>query len=342
MNGLQSHDATPSEGDPILSVRNLRTAFHTKRGVLTAVDGLDFDLYAGEVLGIVGESGSGKSVTLRSLIRLIQPPGETSGEVWWQGRDLMQASNRAMSDVRGGEISMIFQEPISALNPVLPVGEQIKETLREHTSLSKRQLDDAAVELLDMVGIPSARARLNEYPHQFSGGMRQRVMIAIALASDPQLLLADEPTTALDVTIQDQILKLILRLKDQLGMSVILVTHDLGVVAHTCDRVAVMYAGEIVEVAPVIGLFHQPQHAYTLGLLNSVPTGGGSRIPLYPIPGSPPDLTRMPQGCPFAPRCEYATDACRAERPKLTRIREDRLSACIHHEQLHKPRVVVA
>ena len=222
------------------------------------------------------------------------------------------------------------------------MGEQIKETLRQHTTLMKGELDTAAAELLDMVGIPSARDRLNEYPHQFSGGMRQRVMIAIALASDPQLLLADEPTTALDVTIQDQILKLILRLKDQLGMSVILVTHDLGVVAQTCDRVAVMYAGEIVEVAPVIDLFHQPRHAYTLGLLNSVPTGGGSRIPLFPIPGAPPDLAQVPDGCPFAPRCEYAKDDCRAARPALVSIEEERLSACIYHDQLHAPRVVVA
>lgn len=333
---------TERTDDPILSVRDLRTVFHTKRGRLVAVDGIEFDLFPGEVLGLVGESGSGKSVTLRSLIRLIQHPGVTSGEVWWQGRDIMVMSADDLREVRGGEISIIFQEPISALNPVLPVGEQIKETLRQHTSLPGREMDAAAAELLDMVGIPSAKDRLNDYPHQFSGGMRQRVMIAISLASNPQLLLADEPTTALDVTIQDQILKLILRLKDQLGMSVILVTHDLGVVAQTCDRVAVMYAGRVVEVASVVELFHQPRHAYTLGLLNSVPTGGGNRNPLLPISGAPPDLAALPQGCPFAPRCAYPTQECLAKRPDLVRIGGDRLSACLHHDKLEQPRVVVA
>ncbi len=327
---------------PILAVRDLRTAFHTHRGALTAVDGVSFDLFPGEVLGLVGESGSGKSVTLRSLVRLIRPPGITEGSVRWQDREIMTMGDEELREVRGGEISMIFQEPISALNPVLPIGEQIRETLREHTTLDGRELDRRAVELLDMVGIPSAMQRLNSYAHQFSGGMRQRVMIAIALASSPQLLLADEPTTALDVTIQDQILKLILRLKEQLGMSVILVTHDLGVVAQTCDRVAVMYAGRIVEVASVTDIFRQPRHAYTLGLLNSVPTGGANRQPLLPIPGAPPDLTALPVGCPFAPRCSYATDECRAERPPLISVGLERLSACIHHDTLAHPREVTS
>ncbi|MBW7882584.1 MAG: ABC transporter ATP-binding protein [Caldilineaceae bacterium] len=335
---VQSQTKTP----PILSVRDLRTTFHTHRGRLVAVDGVDLDLYPGEVLGVVGESGSGKSVTLRSLVRLIRPPGVVEGRVEWQGRDLLAMSEDELREIRGAEISMIFQEPISALNPVLSVGEQIRETLREHRNLGQRALDEAAVELLEMVGIPSARQRLNSYAHQFSGGMRQRVMIAIALASHPQLLLADEPTTALDVTIQDQILKLILRLKDQLGMSVILVTHDLGVVAQTCDRVAVMYAGRIVEVASVKDIFYQPRHAYTLGLLNSVPSGGTNRQPLLPIRGAPPDLMALPPGCPFAPRCTFATDECRATRPPLVPVDYHHLSACIHHDELARPREVTS
>ncbi len=322
---------------PILSVQDLRTTFTTSRGKLTAVDGVSFDLFPGEVLGLVGESGSGKSVTLRSIIRLIAPPGKVTGSVRWQDRDVMAMPDEELRQMRGGEISVIFQEPMSALNPVLTVGEQIKETLREHRNFSADQIDEQAVELLELVGIPSARQRVNSYPHQFSGGMRQRVMIAISLASSPQLLLADEPTTALDVTIQDQILKLILRLKDQLGMSVILVTHDLGVVAQTCDRVAVMYAGRIVEVASVTDLFSQPRHAYTLGLLNSIPGGGASRRPLMPIPGAPPDLSKLPPGCPFAPRCGYATEDCLAERPPLLPVGMGRQSACIHHATLAKP-----
>lgn len=328
----ESRDAAP-----LLRVRDLRTVFHTNRGPLTAVDGVNFDLHAGEVLGLVGESGSGKSVTLRSLVRLIGRNGQIDGSVVWRDREIMAMSAEELREVRGGEISMIFQEPISALNPVLSVGEQIKETLREHTDLAKAQIEETAIELLILVGIPAAARRLKDYPHQFSGGMRQRVMIAIALASNPQLLLADEPTTALDVTIQDQILKLILRLKDQLGMSVILVTHDLGVVAQTCDRVAVMYAGRLVEVASVEEIFRRPRHAYTLGLLNSVPTSGASRKPLLPIPGAPPDLATLPPGCPYASRCSYVTDACRAQRPPLVTVGHDRLSACIHHDRLAYP-----
>jgi len=322
---------------PLLRVRDLRTTFHTSRGTLTAVDGVSFELYPGEVLGLVGESGSGKSVTLRSLVRLIGGNGVTQGSVLWRDREIMTLSDADLREVRGGEISMIFQEPISALNPVLSVGEQIKETLREHTNLANAEIEATAIELLDMVGIPSASHRLKDFPHQFSGGMRQRVMIAIALASNPQLLLADEPTTALDVTIQDQILKLILRLKEQLGMSVILVTHDLGVVAQTCNRVAVMYAGRIMEVATVEEIFRQPRHAYTLGLLNSVPSGGANRKPLLPIPGAPPDLAHLPPGCPYAPRCAYVTDECRANRPPLVAVGHNRFSACIHHDRLARP-----
>ena len=318
----------------LLELRDLRTVFHTPRGTLTAVDGVNLTLREGEVLGLVGESGSGKSVTLRSILRLVRSPGVVSGQVLWRGKNLLELPESSLRKVRGGEISMIFQEPMTALNPVLSIGQQITETLQEHTKLSNQEVQARAVELLELVGIPSPKERLKDYAHQFSGGMRQRAMIAIALASNPKLLLADEPTTALDVTIQDQILKLLLRLKDTLGMGVILVTHDLGVVAQTCDRVAVMYAGRIVEVAPALELFKQPRHAYTLGLLNSVPSAESTRRPLIPIPGSPPNLANLPPGCPFAPRCSYATSECQLERPALAAISSTRLSACIHFDKL--------
>ena len=328
-----------SSQTPLLEVRDLRAVFHTPRGSFTAVDGVNLTLNHGEVLGLVGESGSGKSVTLRSILRLVRAPGVVTGTVNWRDQNLLELPESKLRRVRGGEISMIFQEPMTALNPVLTIGQQITETLQEHTKLTARDRQARAVELLELVGIASPKERLRDYPHQFSGGMRQRAMIAIALASNPSLLLADEPTTALDVTIQDQILKLLLRLKDTLGMGVILVTHDLGVVAQTCDRVAVMYAGRIVEVAPAAELFKQPRHAYTLGLLNSVPgqTGSGSsaeRRPLIPIPGAPPSLRALPPGCAFSPRCAYATPECDLEHPALRAISETRLSACIHHERL--------
>jgi oligopeptide/dipeptide ABC transporter ATP-binding protein len=327
---------------PLLSVRHLDTTFHTPRGPLNAVRDVSFDVGAGEVLGIVGESGSGKSVTLRSILRLLRPPTKVTGEVRWRDENLLDVSARRMRQVTGGEISMIFQEPMTALNPVLTVGEQILESLREHEGLSGGAATDRAAELLDLVGIPSPRERLGAYPHEFSGGMRQRAMIAIALASSPSLLLADEPTTALDVTIQDQILKLLLRLREQLGMSVILVTHDLGVVAQTCDRVAVMYAGRLVETAPVRALFMHPKHAYTLGLRLSLPSGGANRQPLKPIPGSPPDLSGLPPGCPSGPRCDFVTDACRAEEPRRQLVAEDHTSACLHHAELPTPSEVSA
>ena len=325
---------------PILSVRDLNTTFATSRGPLKAVNDVSFDVYPGEVLGIVGESGSGKSVTLRSVLRLLRPPTKLEGEVQWQGEDLLRVSPKRLRKVTGGEISIIFQEPMTALNPVLTVGEQILESLDEHEQLSKKEMRARAEELLSLVGIPSPRERLGDYAHQFSGGMRQRAMIAIALASNPKLLLADEPTTALDVTIQDQILKLLLSLKDQLEMSVVIVTHDLGVVAQTCDRVAVMYAGRIVETAPVTELLRTPQHAYTLGLLRSLPGEGSRRQPLSPIPGAPPNLLDLPDGCAFAPRCAYADDACRAGVPPLVQVAPAQLSACLHYERL--PRTEVA
>ncbi|ACO47991.1 ABC transporter ATP-binding protein [Deinococcus deserti] len=319
---------------PVLSVRNLNVHIPTPRGELHAVRGVDFDLQPGEVLGLVGESGSGKSVTLRALLQLHRKPIRVTGAVQYDRQDLIGLSESRLRTIRGAQIGMIFQEPMTALNPVLTIGEQIRENLHEHRGLRGRPAEDRAAELLDLVGIPSARTRLKDYPHQFSGGMRQRAMIAIALAAEPRVLLADEPTTALDVTIQDQILRLLLRLRKQLGMSIILVTHDLGVVAQTCDRVAVMYAGRLVETAGVTDLFRQPRHAYTLGLMRSLPDIGAHRRPLQPIPGSPPDLRDIPQACAFSPRCAYSTQACLGAEPPLVPIDDGRASACVHHAEL--------
>ena len=289
----------------------------------------------GEVLGIVGESGSGKSMTLRAVMRLIRPPGQVDGRIAWRGVDLLGASDASVRTLRGREIAMIFQEPMSALNPVLTIGSQITESLAAHTKLGARAQRQRAIELLDLVGIPDARRRLGAYPHEFSGGMRQRAMIAIALAAEPKLLLADEPTTALDVTIQDQILKLLLRLREQLGMSVVLVTHDLGVVAQSCDRVAVMYAGRICEVGHVAEVLTEPRHAYTLGLLRSVPEAAEARRPLQPIPGAPPVAGEAGDRCAFAPRCAYAMPACTAARPRLWRGEYgERATSCLAADHL--------
>jgi peptide/nickel transport system ATP-binding protein/oligopeptide transport system ATP-binding protein len=324
--------AVASEAQPLLAVRDLRVVFGHGEAALTAVDGIDFEVAPGEVLGLAGESGSGKSVTLRAILRLVHPPGHVSGHVLWRGRDLLTIPEAELRRVRGGQISVIFQEPMTALNPVLTVGMQIRENLREHTDLDAAGRKARAIELLDHVGIPAAKSRIEDYPHQFSGGMRQRAMIAIALASSPKLLLADEPTTALDVTIQDQILKLILRLRRELAMSVVLVTHDLGVIAQTCDRLAVMYAGRVVETGPVVEIFRKPRHAYTLGLLNSVPRAGVMRQPLASIPGQPPVLSELPEGCAFAPRCRFVIDACWQARPPLVAVETAHRSACIRHE----------
>ncbi len=310
---------------PVLEVRNLTTRFNTD---LVAVNEVSFTLQKGEILGLVGESGSGKSVTLRSLIRLLPSMAQQAGEVIWQGRDILKMSSKELRAVRGGQISMIFQEPTTALNPVLPVGLQIDENLRAHTTLTRAERLSRARELMDLVGIPEATRRLGEYPHQFSGGMKQRAMIAIALASNPRLLLADEPTTALDVTIQDQILKLILDLRDELAMSVIFVTHDLGVVAATCDRMAVMYAGRIVESGTVAEVFAQPMHAYTRGLLGSVPRVGTERTALLSIEGTPPSLSAIPAGCAFHPRCDFVSDVCRKVLPSMQTLSGDHQAAC--------------
>jgi oligopeptide/dipeptide ABC transporter ATP-binding protein len=321
---------------PLLSLRGLQTTLATDAGALTVVDGVDLDVREGEILGLVGESGSGKSMTLRSILRLIRPPGRVAGEILWRGRDLVPLREAEMRAIRGREIGMIFQEPMTALNPVLSVGRQILENLLAHTDLGRAARRRRAIELLDLVGIPAPAQRVNDYPHQFSGGMRQRAMIAIALASNPSLLLADEPTTALDVTIQDQILKLLLRLRETLGMAVILVTHDLGVVAQSCDRVAVMYAGRVAEIGEVSAVFAAPRHAYTLGLLQSVPDARHIRQALRPIGGAPPAPGTVGDRCAFIPRCEFATAACEARRPPLIAIGGGRLAACVHGDRLQQ------
>ena len=304
---------------PVLSVRDLRTSFFSQRGEVQAVRGVSFDVNPGEILGIVGESGSGKSITAMSILRLLKPGGRIkSGSVHFAGQDLMALDQSALRDLRGNRIGMIFQDPMTSLNPTLTVGEQVIETIRRHRKASRAQARARAVELFELVRIPSAGERLKSYPHEFSGGMRQRVMIAIALACDPQLLIADEPTTALDVTIQRQILALLKDLQRRLGMAVILITHDLGVITETADRVMVMYGGLVMETAPVRDLFAGPRHPYTRGLLAAVPDlRDDTHRRLTPIPGSPPDMANPPSGCPFTARCPHAMRQCAAELPPI-------------------------
>jgi oligopeptide/dipeptide ABC transporter ATP-binding protein len=313
----------------LLSVQDLKVHFITHRTTLRAVDGVSFTVKERETFGLVGESGSGKSVTCRALVRLVHPPGKiVSGSILYSGKDLLALSDREFNLIRGREIAMIFQDPMTALNPVLRIREQITESLKEDGKLDREERINQAIELMKLVGIPAPERRLSEYPHQFSGGMRQRVMIAIALSRNPHLLLADEPTTAIDVTLQDQILKLLLRLQREFGMGMILVTHDLGIVAQTCDRVAVMYAGRIMETASALTLFKNPHHPYTLGLLNSIPKAK-TRSQLEPIPGAPPDMIHLPPGCRFHPRCKFASDECRQGNFDLRQIGPDHYSACI-------------
>ena len=319
---------------PILSVEGLCVTFQTASGEIRAVDDLSLHVAPGEVLGLVGESGSGKSVTLRAIGQLLHGNAKITGRVLWKGEDLLTLPPDRLRAVRGAGIGMVFQEPMAALNPVLSIGLQIEESLAAHTQLSKAQRRARAVELLGLVGIPSPAQRLGQYTHEFSGGMRQRAMIAIALAAQPVLLLADEPTTALDVTIQDQVLKLLLRLVDELGMALVLVTHDLGVVAETCDRVAVMYAGRICEVGPVGAVFGQPRHAYTDALLRSMPGDGPARSHLLSIPGQPPRLDRPVIGCAFAPRCGYVEARCTQVTPILTPQPEGQRAACYAADRL--------
>ncbi len=291
-------------GERLLDVRGLRTSFTTRDGVVRAVDGIDFHVNRGEILGLVGESGCGKSVTSLSILRLIAPPGRIeAGELIFDGRDLLKLDSRQMRELRGNRISMIFQQPTSSLNPVFSVGRQLEEVLELHRNMKRRAARDRAAELMRMVGIPDPVRRLDAFPHALSGGMAQRVMIAMALACEPELLIADEPTTALDVTIQAQILDLMRSLQRETGTAIVLITHDLGVVAEMADRVAVMYAGEIVEQADVRELFTDPRHPYTRGLIGSVPTLGEVKEQLATIPGSVPNLIDLPAGCRFAPRC---------------------------------------
>ncbi len=317
-------------GETILEVKNLQTHFTTDRGIVKAVDGVDFKVERGQTLGIVGESGCGKSITSLSIMRLISsPPGKIAGgEVLFKGKNLLNYTEEQMRAIRGNEISMIFQEPMTSLNPVYSVGEQIAEAIRIHQKLNKKKAWEKAVEMLTIVGIPSPEKRAKQEPHELSGGMRQRVMIAMALACNPELLIADEPTTALDVTIQAQILDLLKKLQHDFGSAVIMITHDLGVVAETCDMVAVMYAGKVVEYTDVDSLFERPKHPYTEGLLRSIPRVDEDREELQTIDGSVPSPTNMPVGCRFAPRCSYATSLCHESSPELIPLTEKSQVRC--------------
>jgi oligopeptide transport system ATP-binding protein len=327
-------------GDVVLRVSDLRISFSTYAGEVQAVRGASFDLRQGETLAIVGESGSGKSVAARSIMRL-NPESNTivrGGEIVFEGEDLLKLSEKRMLDIRGPKIAMVFQDPMTSLDPTMRVGRQIMESLKLHLSMSGRQAAERALELLKLVGIPSAEERLKQYPHQFSGGMRQRVVIAIALACDPQVLIADEPTTALDVTIQAQILELLRELQERLGMSIVLITHDLGVVASTAHRIAVMYGGKIIETGTVREIFYNPKMPYTWGLLASIPLPTADRSQdLIPIPGTPPDATDPPKGCPFAARCPYAMRICEDEMPGYTTFSDEHRAACwLHHQMAPK------
>lgn len=328
----------------MLEVNGLRTSFFTDDGEIPAVDGIDFYIREGEVLGIVGESGCGKSVTSLSIMGLVpSPPGKiTEGEILFQNKDLTKLQEKQMRDVRGNDIAMIFQEPMTSLNPLFTIGDQLREAVKIHKrDWSKKQIQDRAVEMMKLVGLPRAEDLMKEYPHQLSGGMRQRVMIAMALLCDPKVLIADEPTTALDVTIQAQILKLIKNLNERLNTAVLLITHDLGVVAETCERVIVMYAGKVVEEGPVHTIFKDPQHPYTRGLLESVPDMRFKKERLYSIPGNVPKPGTIKTGCKFAARCEFAWDRCIAESPPLYQTADDHQTRCFlfdpkeveHHER---------
>ncbi len=337
---MASANASANGGDTALSVNDLRISFRSYAGEVQAVRGATFSLRRGETLAIVGESGSGKSVAARSIMRL-NPEVNTivrGGEILFEGQDILKLPEKRMEDIRGPKIAMVFQDPMTSLDPTMRVGRQITESLKKHLGMSGQRANERAVELLKLVGIPNAEERLRQYPHQFSGGMRQRVVIAIALACDPQVLIADEPTTALDVTIQAQILELLRELQERLGMSIILITHDLGVVASTAHRIAVMYGGKIVETGTVREIFYNPQMPYTWGLLASIPLPTADRgEDLIPIPGTPPDATNAPKGCPFNSRCPYAMKVCIDEMPEFTVFSEEHKAACwLHHPMAPK------
>jgi oligopeptide transport system ATP-binding protein len=318
--------------DGLIKIENLRTRFHTEDGIVNAVNGVSYEMAQGEVLGVVGESGCGKSVHALSIMRLIQiPPGEIyDGKIWFDGRDLLTLDEKEIRQVRGRDIAMVFQDPMSSLNPVYTVGFQIVEALTLHTDLNRKAAKEKAAELLSLVGIPEPKKRLDNYPHQFSGGMRQRAMIAMALSCEPKLLIADEPTTALDVTIQAQIVDLVIRLKEELGMAVMWITHDLGIVAEMAHKINVMYAGYIIERGSAQDIFKRTKHPYTMGLLGSLPKideAPGTK--LFSIPGLPPDLVRLPKGCPFFARCAYRKEQCKTEMPPLEEAEhESHIVAC--------------
>ena len=317
--------------EKMLEVKGMRTSFFTHVGEVKAIRGVDFYLDKGEAVGIVGESGSGKSVTSLSVMRLLQFPGKlTGGEVFFDGEDLAKKTDKEMQGIRGNEISMIFQDPMTSLNPVFTIGNQIMEAIIKHQKMSKDQARQKAIEMLKLVGIPSPEKRIDQYPHEFSGGMRQRAMIAMALSCEPKLLIADEPTTALDVTIQAQILELMKDLKDRLNTSIILITHDLGVVADVCTRIIVMYGGLIMEEGTTEEIFYKPQHPYTLGLMRSIPkmSDKENKERLIPIDGTPPDLLKPPAGCPFAPRCDHAMKICMTQMPEYTKSSDTHRAAC--------------
>ena len=322
----------------LVEVKNLKTYFHTEDGVVPSVDGVSLHIGRGETLGVVGESGCGKSVTSLSIMRLIPiPPGQIAGgEIIFEGQDLLKKSEAEMRKIRGNDISMIFQEPMTSLNPVYTCGDQIAEAIELHQGLNKKEAMAKAVEMLRLVGIPSPERRVHEYPHQLSGGMRQRVMIAMALSCNPKLLIADEPTTALDVTIQAQILELMKKLKRELGMAIMLITHDLGVIAEMAERVIVMYAGKVVEEADVTSLFRKPLHPYTEGLLRSIPRLDDGKERLHVIEGVVPNPLRMPAGCRFNPRCPYAKEICRAKEPPLAEAGPGRQVACWLRDEMEK------
>ena len=317
--------------EPILKIENLKTSFMTSNGEVQAVRGVSFSVEKGEIVGLVGESGSGKSVTSMSILKLLADTARIKeGTILFEGQDLTQCSRAQMRKIRGGKISMIFQDPMSSLNPLIPVGKQVAEMIREHhPEKSRAQIKQEVLSLFEQVRIPEPEKRFKSFPHEFSGGMRQRVMIAMALANRPELLIADEPTTALDVTIQDQILKQLRELKKEYGTSIIFITHDLGVVAELCDRVVVLYGGLVMEEASIFDIFEHPSHPYTLGLLASIPALDQDKSRrLLPIPGSPPDMTKPPLGCPFAPRCPYARVICGQSLPEMRALSKDHKSRC--------------
>lgn len=324
----------------LLEISDLKTHFYTEKGRVTAVDGLTLNVEQGEILGIVGESGCGKSVTVQSILRLLEERSvEYEGEVNFKGNNLLAMKQSGLQKIRGDDISMIFQDPMSSLNPVYSIGNQIIETILLHQNVSKKEAHKLAIEILRKVGMPEPERRLDEFPHQLSGGMRQRILIAIALVCRPDLLIADEPTTALDVTIQAQILDLIVQMNKDMGMGIIFITHDLGVISEICSRVAVMYLGQIVEVADVNELFERPLHPYTKGLMKSIPQLDGDRSEkLYTIKGRVPSLDKVPQGCRFAPRCPFADDLCREKMPELRKDNEGHTVRCWHYEEILEKR----